>query len=81
MYVYNVFLIGRGQGDGAPLGGDWILLSRQWIAIDGELALAHELLHIAGYNHSNPQQTDNFVQLERQCTGGRSAIRSAGNQY
>lgn len=61
-------------GGAAAVGGDWMLLSTQWLDHDAELALTHELLHIAGHSHDDDQALQSFIDLERQCSGGRSAF-------
>lgn len=67
-------------GGASRVNSNWILLSYQWLHADAELSLAHELLHVAGHRHlregTDSESWDNFVELERQCSGGRSALES-----
>lgn len=68
---------GESFGGAARAGGDWMLLSYQWIDADPELTLAHELLHLEGYRHGRVPGTSEWIQfinMERQCSGGRSAF-------
>jgi len=65
---------GEDYGGAAAVGGSWMLLSRQWLDADPELALAHELLHVAGYHHRDAEAREDFVAKEKQCSGGRSAL-------
>jgi hypothetical protein len=60
-------------GGAAARGGDWILLSEQWLDHDPQVALTHELLHVHGLSHE-PDMKDDFISRERECTGGRSAF-------
>lgn len=64
-------------GGGALLGGDWIILSRRWLADDAELSVAHEMLHVSGHRHGEVRGTaewNAFADLEKTCSGGRSTM-------